>query len=262
MTTPKDRRRTIRANYLQPAFLICASMLVITASAMSVVVKLAGIYLKKEPLLLKKPLNRLDNSKLTPYKLVTKKEINNPDILETLGTEDYLQWVLENTSAPADSNSRFCTLFITYYALPDNVPHVPEECYIGGGFQRISSDVVTLKIITSKQGMSHEQQITARYLVFGETTQQMWGNETSFPVLYTISVNGEYTGEREDARIILNRNLFGKFSYSSKVEWNFYNKSFGQVVYPNKQEALAASEKLLAVILPLLEKEHWPSGLW
>ncbi|MCJ7729860.1 MAG: hypothetical protein MUO27_08310 [Sedimentisphaerales bacterium] len=123
---PKDIRQTIRANYLQPAFLICAGVLTITASAMSVTVKLAGIYLKKELLPLKKPLTQMDSSNLAPYKVVEKGDIKNPDVLETLGTEDYIQWNLEDTSAPADSAARFCMLFITYYALPDKVPHVPE----------------------------------------------------------------------------------------------------------------------------------------
>jgi hypothetical protein len=29
-------------------------------------------------------------------------------------------------------------------------------------------------------------------------------------------------------------------------------------VYPNKEETITASRKLLAVILPALEKDHWP----
>jgi hypothetical protein len=56
--------------------------------------------------------------------------------------------------------------------------------------------------------------------------------------------------------------MFGKYSYFSKVEWKFYNIKFGSSTYPDKQEASAASEKLLGVILPILEKDHWPSGLW
>ena len=47
MTTPKDIGQTIRANYLQPAFLICAGVLAITASAMSVTIKLIG-YIPEE----------------------------------------------------------------------------------------------------------------------------------------------------------------------------------------------------------------------
>jgi hypothetical protein len=245
----------IKANYLRPAFLICAGVLAIAAAAMSIAVKLSGVYLTKEPLPLKKPLTQLDISKLAPYKVVAKAQIENPDVLETLGTEDYIQWTLEDTSAAADSNSRFCTLFVTYYGLPDKVPHVPDECYIGGGFRRITSDTVTLKIKTGDK----QQPVNIHYLVLAGTASEIWADETTFPIMYTFSVNGEYAGGREDTRLILNKNLFGKSSYFSKVEWKFYNNRSGQMVYPNRQTALAASEKLLAVVLPVLEKDHWPN---
>jgi hypothetical protein len=150
---------------------------------------------------------------------------------------------------------RFCTLFITYYGLPDKVPHVPEECYIGGGFRRITSEAVALEI--NKGGSPRP--VSVRYLVFAGATSDIWASEITFPILYTFSVNGEYAAGREDTRLILNKNLFGKSSYFSKVEWKFYNNRTGQMVYPNKQAALAASEKLLAVVLPVLEKDHWPN---
>ncbi|MFH1371164.1 MAG: hypothetical protein ABII09_07765 [Planctomycetota bacterium] len=260
--TQKNMRQTFRANYLQPAFLICVGVLALSASAMSATVKLAGIYMKKEPLSLKTPLSRLDSSGLMPYKAVAKQEIKNPDVLETLGTEDYIQWTLEDTSVPADSKTRFCTLFITYYGQPDQVPHVPEECYIGGGLRQVSSEAVTLTIKPGEQGAVSERPVSAHFLVFAVTKPDIWGSEITFPIFYTFSVNGEYAGGRAETRLIMNKNLFGKFSYFSKVEWKFYNNSFERVVYPDKQEALAASENLLSAILPVLEKEHWPSGLW
>jgi hypothetical protein len=250
-------RQTIRSNYLQPAFLVCVGVLATAAITVSALIKLSGIYLTKEPLPLKKPFTQLDISKLAPYTLSAKSQIDNPDVLENLGTEDYLQWTLEDTTVPADSDVRFCTLFVTYYGLPDKVPHVPEECYIGGGFRRITSEAVALKI---NQGGS-QQQISAHYIVFAVAKPDAWLGEIAFPVLYTFSVNGEYAGARGDVRLILNKNLFGRFSYFSKVEWKFYNSKFGRAIYPDKQAALAASEKLLAVILPILEKEHWPSEI-
>jgi hypothetical protein len=258
MTAPKNIRETIKANYLQPAFLICVGLLAITAGGMSVAVKLSGIYLKKEPLPLQKPLSELDKSNLAPYKVVEKTKIENQDILNTLGTEDYIQWTLEDTSVSAESNVRFCTFFITYYSLPDIVPHRPEECYIGGGLQGIKFETVMLSIT---QGLN-ERQIKTRYLVFADTKSDgLIGGTSSFPILYTFSVNGKY-GDRDDVRKTLNRNLFSKFSYFSKVEWKFFNRATGRITYPNKQEALAASEKLLTFILPVLEKEYWPSGHW
>lgn len=257
MITSKTTQETIKANYLQPAFLICVCLLAITAGGMSAAVKMAGIYLKKEPLPLKKSLSDLDKSNLAPYKVVEKSKIENQDVLNTLGTEDYIQWTLEDTSAPAESKTRLCTLFITYYSLPDIVPHRPEECYIGGGLQGIKFETVTLKAI---QGV-YEREIKTRYLVFADTKAESSLGGTSFPILYAFNANGKY-GDRDDVRRALNKNLFGKFSYFSKVEWKFYNIASGQTTYPNKQEALAASEKLMSVILPVLEKEYWPSGHW
>ncbi|MBN2019121.1 MAG: exosortase-associated EpsI family protein [Sedimentisphaerales bacterium] len=255
MTEQKNILKIIRANYLQPAFLICAGVLMLSAGAMSAVINIARIYTQKELLSLKAPLNQMDISKLMPYKVVAKQVIDNPDELETLGTEDYIQWNLEDASAPADSKTRFCMLFITYYGLPDKVPHVPEECYIGGGFRTKNSEPVKLTI---KKGDT-EDEITARYLEFAGTQELIAGGESTLPVLYVFSANGRYAGGREEVRRIMNSNLFGKYSYFSKIEWSFSSKnSLGQVTYPKKQEALSASEKLLAVILPILEKEHWP----
>ncbi len=256
MTTQNNTGRTIIGNYLQPAFLICAGVLLITASTISATVKLMGIYLVKEPIPLKKPLSQLDNAVLSPYKVAAKQKIDNPDVVETLGTEDYIQWTLEDTSVPQASSTRFCSLFITYYPIPDVVPHRPEECYTGGGFEQKSSEQVTFTI--NKNG--NKKQVNSRYLIFTGTEPGPLAHETTFTVFYTFSINGEYTGGRGDARFkVMMKNLTGKFSYFSKVEWKFYNNGFGRTIYPNEQEALAASEKLLAVILPILEKEHWPS---
>jgi hypothetical protein len=55
------------------------------------------------------------------------------------------------------------------------------------------------------------------------------------------------------------KNLFGKYSYFSKVEWDFSGRSgHGTKIRPNQDEIVEASEKLLNVLVPLLEKEHWP----
>ena len=81
--------------------------------------------------------------------------------------------------------------------------------------------------------------------------------------MYLFRANGDYVNSREDVRLVLNENIRGKHSYFSKVEWKFFNTGFSvagkQVgVYPTKEEAVMASQKLLDVILPVLEKEHWP----
>ena len=243
--------------YLQPAFLICAAVLAIAGGGMSITIKSMGLILTKDPLPLNKSLDLLDEKDLGPYKVVLKEKIKNEEIVKSLGTEDYIQWILEDSDASADSAVRQCSLFITYYELPDRVPHVPEECYMGSGYQRLTSDSVTFKI--NKPGF--EKKIPGRFLIFASTNSKQ-RSSVKFPILYLFNVNEKYYNSREDARIALNKNIFGKYSYFSKVEWKFFNTRFGQAVYPSKEDAVAASERLLSAILPILEREHWPAGRW
>jgi len=236
--------------YLQPAFLICTVLLAAATIGMSLAIERFQVYLKKEPIPLKKPLDDLAENDLRPYEIAATRQIENKEVIKTLGTEDYIQWLLADSDVPADNPVGRCLLFITYYKLPDIVPHVPDECYIGGGYQKLTSEPVTLHINSN----GFNKIIPAQYVLFGNTDPEKWLTSREFPVLYFFRVNGVYVNGRQQARKTLNKNLFYKHSYFSKVEL-----SFGQsLAAPTKQQALAASEKLLAVLLPVLEEKHWP----
>ncbi len=246
----RDTRDYIRV-YLQPAFLICVLVLAAAGAGMSVTMKKLGIVFKKESLPLKKSLEDLDERDLAPYKVVSKQKIQNPDTLKALGTDDYIQWILEDTEQAANSPVKECLLFVTYYQLPDRVPHVPEECWTGGGYQKLGSEAVIFEI---NNGEGFDTNVPAKYLVFGLKKTGLWQAGERIPNLYFFKVNGQYAGSRQEARIALNKNLFGKESYFCKVELVFDRSS----IAPSKEQAVAASEKLLTVILPILEQEHWP----
>lgn len=217
---------------------------------MSIAIKTFGMYLKKDPLPLKKSLDLFDEKQLGSYKVLSKGKIENQDVLKELGTEDYIQWILEDTQTAPESPVRKFMLFVTYYELPDRVPHVPEECYSGSGYQRLATDSVTFRITCPDL----PSEIRGKYLVFGTTKTDFLQSSREFQVLYLFKVNGEYAGSRDEARIVLNKNLFGRYSYFSKIELAF-NQALAA---PTKQEAIEASEKVLGAILPILEKDHWP----
>lgn len=237
--------------YFQPAFVICVLVLAIAGGGMSYAMKKLGVVFEKEPLPLKKSLSLLDTENLNPYVVISKEEITNPDTLKSLGTEDYIQWIMQDSEKAHDSPVREYLLFITYYRLPDRVPHVPEECWTGGGYQKLGSDAVTLEI---DDHSGFKVKIPAKYLVFGPRKGSAWRGETRIPNLYFFKVNGQYAGSREDARLILNKNLFGKKSYFCKVELIFNRSS----TVPRKEDVIKASEKLQAVVLPILEREYLP----
>jgi hypothetical protein len=238
--------------YFQPTFVICVLVLAAAGTGTSIATKHLGIILKKEPLPLKESLDLLDEAELSPYRVVPPKlKITNAEVLKSLGTKEYIQWILEDTEQPATSPVRKCLLFITYYPLPDRVPHVPEECWTGGGYRKLRSEDVRLHV---KSTAGLDQTIPAKYLVFGPKSANLWQSSVRIPNIYFFRVNGQYAGSREEARMALNKNLFGKHSYFCKVELVF-NAGF---TAPSKDEAIGASEKLLAVILPILGRNHWP----
>ena len=237
--------------YFQPAFVICVLVLAVAGGGMSFAMKKLGVVFEKEPLPLKKSLELLDQANLNPYVIISKDEITDADMLKSLGTEDYIQWVIQDREQAIGSPVREYLLFITYYRLPDRVPHVPEECWTGGGYQKLGSDGVTLEI---DNHAGFEVKVPAKYLVFGPKKATIWHGDLKIPNLYFFKVNGQYAGSREDARLVLNKNLFGKASYFCKVELVFNRSS----VAPSKEDVIRASEKLLAVLLPILEWEHLP----
>jgi hypothetical protein len=212
------------------------------------------LHVEKVPFPLIKSLALLDENNLSPYKVLSKERIGNEEIVKELGTQEYIQWGLEDTDAAADSPVRKCSLFITYYEQPDHVPHVPEECYIGSGYQVLAADSVTFKV-DRVSGSSEPEELDGKYVVFASTSSKQWWADTKFSVLYIFNVNRAYAGSRDEARWALNKYVFRKQVYFSKIEWKFFNDNF---IYPGKAEAVAASEKLLKVLLPVLEREHWP----
>ncbi len=240
--------------YLKPAFVVCVVVLLLAVTFKSMAISHFGVYFTKKPLPLRKSLQLLDENGLGDYKVLARRKIPD-EIVKSLGTNDYIEWVLEDESLPANSPMRNCSLFVTYYQTPDRVPHVPEECYVGGGFQRVSSKAENVKIVDG----TDEFNIPIRYLEFAGKSKGLFEIVTKFPVMYFFSVNGTLGNSRQDARLQLNKNLFGKYSYFSKVEWKFFNRTAtGTTIYPNKKDSIKASQKLLQTVVPILQK-HWPS---
>ena len=246
--TPMAKRPKPARLYLQPAFLSCVLVLLMSGAAMSVMVRGLGGYLDKEPLPLTRSLEMLDEQALRPFRVVSRQHIENEDVLASLGTQDYIQWVLEDPQAPDHSRAKRVMLFVTYYPLPDRVPHVPEECYMGAGFQRLATDTLTLALPEEAQRSSGTLRV--RYLVFGGSSRENWQSSVRVPVVYLFRVNGRYAANRDEARVALNRNIFGKSSYFSKVELVF-NQGTGTL---SKQETVDTSQRLLARLLPILER--------
>ena len=241
-------------SFLKPAFVVSMAVLLSAAIAKEAVIRVLGVQMVKQPIALQHPLDEMDDAVLVPFVPKNKARIQNRDVLESLGTEEYLQWTLEDAEAEPASPTRYCSLFITYYTgNPDMVPHVPDECYVGGGNERDTGGMVTIHL----PRVGGKQKLDFQYVAFKNVDRQTL-REDKFSVQYFFHANGKYSGNRTDTRLILGSNWFSRYSYFCKVEWKFYGVGSFGLVYPDKEQTLAASGKLLERLLPELEKKHWP----
>ena len=209
----------------------------------------------KEPIPLKSKLDYLDISAIDPYSFLSSSKLD-AETEETLDTTDYIQWKLEDTSVSKDSPVRYCDLFITYYTgLSDQIPHVPDECYLAGGYQVEDKETTTIMIDSNESNPVDLLKLPIRYLTFTKQASNVLSSGHPFTVIYFFKMNGSFAAGRAQGRALASENIWGKYSYFSKVEWKFSDLNN---IGASKDDSFNASRKLLDIIVPLLEKNHWP----
>ncbi|HOQ04041.1 MAG TPA: hypothetical protein PKY88_02355 [Anaerohalosphaeraceae bacterium] len=250
-------------SFWRPSFLICTGILAVASASKEYTLRQMGVYFSKSPIPLKASFEKLNETKIAPYLVQKKNRITNRDVLDSLGTEEYLQWELEDPEVPKDSPLRFCSLFITYYTgNPDMVPHVPDECYVGGGNTKLASEVLAIPI--QKEFMPESVRslipdtLGVQSILFSQRLQGPMPIEKELRVQYFFKVNGKYASSRTETRTLLGSNFFSRYSYFCKVEWKFYGFGFAEILYPDKNQVIEGSRKLLSILLPVLETDHWP----
>jgi len=234
-------------------FLMLVVVLGSFAVGKKLIINKLGIYLEKLPIDLQQPLDDLVLGTDSKYAVISRRKIENKDVEEELGTKEYIMWEVEDLSEPVNSPTRYCSLFITYYTgINDRIPHVPEECYFGAG------NTVRRYIKGKTQASLHggdAEELGFRMIEFVSTAQSVWYGAQKFYVCYMLRVNGDYASDRTEARNLMAKNLFGKYSYFAKIEWRFNGKQ----MHPNKEQVDVATDKLFDVLLPELEENHWPN---
>jgi len=241
----KPLKRLIR----EPAFVVCCVVLALSGVVLQVAAQRIGMVFIKQPLELRKPLDELNESRLRPYRLVKNILIENMDVVEALGTKEYVQWVLEDEDAANDDPTKYVNLFITYYTGdPDQVPHVPEVCYQGGGAN--TEILADMEMQLPREG-GGETIIPVRIMGVSLSSKGLMGRQET-KVLYFFSANGDYKCKRNAVRFRLYK-LTDKYAYFSKVELSF-PKGGGMSL----AEVLSAGTKLCRRLVPLLVEEHWP----
>ncbi len=232
--------------FFNKPFLICTMLLGVTALGLQPLARLVRVSTEKVAAQLRKPLSQLDERRLGKYHLVKSHQLES-SVVETLGTDQYINWVLENTKLDSpDDPRRYARVSVTYY--PGNTErhlHTPDICLAASGYEADSQDYVTLTIPTLKG----DKEVTVRVLTFVKTGIF---NSASMTVIYTFHANGKFAARRgEIIRAITNP--YDSQAYYSKVE-----VTVGTVTFPTREEAIEETREILSRILPLLIEEHWP----
>lgn len=229
-------------------FVLCAALLVVFVVSFEVIALRSGVNVWKKPLPLKAPLSSLQEAKLAGYRLLRPGTLS-ADMIDQLGTDEYVQWLLADLSAPDDGiREPRINLFVTYYTgKPDPVPHIPEACYVGSGHKVVNqtSDTVTVSIA------GREETVPIRILEFERQGALL--DPVRRVVIYTFHANGQFLANRLDVRTRLT-DPRTTHAYFSKLELGMEIGSG----YASRQDAIEAGKRFLKVAIPVFVEDHWP----
>jgi hypothetical protein len=210
----------------------------------------AGFNRIKQSLELRAPLSTLGVERLAPYKLV-QRVMHSPEVEDALGTDEYISWVLEDQSVPKGDPLRVGTLDVTYYTGGHYlVPHTPDICREGGGYQpAVPHENTTLDV----PGISDQNdRLPVRVCTFQKTS--VFDSE-EVSVVYTFFCNGGYVETARGVRLrAIDPTKFHTFF--SKVEISF--PGVGGMRAPSRALTVEGARKLFRVVLPVLMEDHWP----
>jgi hypothetical protein len=241
-------------------FYVCVGILVLAAVSMQSVASYLGGYFRKAAVPLKHPLDALDQHKLLPeYRPHrTQPEPLTHDMLENLGTEEYLQWDLVDEQRERSDPRMLARLFITYYTgQPDMVPHRPKECIAAGGATLRDETLITVSVPGSG---GRPVDIPVSVLEF-DLPRRKWGlihrrgrGHSRLVVAYFFHTNGRYVTSRTGVRRAVS-NLWDRYAYYSKIEVSFTDDSYRKLA--DREETIEATGRLLRKLMPVLWEDHY-----
>jgi len=231
---------------LQPAFLIAVAVLATTAFGIGPrIFRDAG---PKLPVPLKRPLSELTKDELAPYVFRTQIPLN-PAVQEVLGTDQFIDWRLDDSTVTDSSNPMsVIRLSVSYYTGGrDQTPHTPDQCMVGAGYRPKVAQNLDMEI------PSLGRKIPVRVLTFEKSAIMQHERPT---VAYFFVCNGEFVCDRDSVRMGMN-SLSHKHAYFAKIEVAFGSERSRPGV-ASREDSIAGTAPFLDRLLPVLLRDHLP----
>lgn len=230
------------SRFFTPHYVVAVLILLAAAILVGPVAWSMNFQQGKEAIPLRKPLSAMDVDRLRPYRVVERITLDAP-ILDALGTDQYINWRLQDTSLPPGDPLYEVLLFVTYETGGQNlVPHVPDECRLGAGYQ--AAQLHENRQIRIDGELKRE--VPLRVCTFVKTAVF---HKDEVSVVYLFHANGEFAGTRDQVRIAFN-DPRDRFAYFSKIEVSFPRAS--------REQNVEGGAKLLGRLLPVLISDHLP----
>lgn len=219
-----------------PAFLAAFAVLLVAAISLNAATQYMKLYFKKEPVPLAKPLETVSPN-LGPWVQVSVDQTLNPEMLDVLGTKQYIfrQYVDSSLVPPEvlaslkDKTEQergevvgaimhqhpeaVMRIAVTYYTgMVDTVAHIPDRCYVADGFV---PDTYAEPTWTARDKNDQPVDVQVRYINFVDTTPERKAVPQN--VAYFFHCNGGYVPDPIGVRIRL-QSLIERHGYYAKVE--------------------------------------------
>ena len=235
---------------LEWPFLLACVVLGTAAFGISPVLLARGGTEVKESLPLRQPLGKLDRARLGPYRWLEREQRTLPAAVEDeLGATDYIDWQFRDTTIEdvRDPLSRV-RLFVTYYTGGRNlVPHTPDVCYLGQGYEPTERQNLDIEIDALGRTIPIRALTFERSAIFGQERPT---------VVYTFHCNGDFAATRTAVRYRINAPQ-DRHAYFCKIEVTFGSQT-SRPRNATRAGSIEAAKKFLNHILPLLLNNHLP----
>lgn len=234
---PVPITREVKASFRNKGFVLALSLLALSALGLETITHSVGLYFKKQRVELRQDLHAIPRQ-LGPW-LQVSKDVPLPEEQEhALGTKEYIsrqyvdtrqmsgfdkaRWdaMSEQTRASALSLLRqkspqsVVQLHIAYYTgLVDTVAHVPERCYVAGGFDPVNPQVMALDAFPNTPG--RKQTLKAKYSTYVDRARP---DMPAANVAYLFQVNGAYEYDSIGGVRVRLQNITEKYGYYAKIE--------------------------------------------
>jgi hypothetical protein len=230
--------RALKTLLRQPAFLIVAGVLLISAISLNAATEYLQLYFKKMPVEMSADLDTIPPH-LGHWVQISKDEKLPEDMEHVLAATHYLYRDYVDDRLVSDKvikdfegksfNERkqmmlklqqMCpqavlNVGITYYTgMVDTVAHIPDRCYIADGFEPTSYKVEPWSAFDGRPGRDPKHE-DVRYINFEDQVASR--QSTPRNVAYFFHANGEYTSDPIGVRVKL-QDLTQRYAYYAKIE--------------------------------------------